>query len=63
MDHTLTINGKSVTVNISCQHPRMRGNNCPTGSGNCGSCQYCKAELPAPAFLALWEQYQSVAAQ
>lgn len=45
MTHYQDVNGRRIKFDCGCFHPGIEGNTCPTGSGDCESCEYGKAEL------------------
>lgn len=53
--HQITINNKKITVDFQCNHPKIKNNTCPTGSGDCAHCDHCIATMSAPDFFILKE--------
>lgn len=40
MIHEIVIAGRPVQISIECNHPDIESQ-CPTGYGDCGSCEHC----------------------
>lgn len=54
MTHYLEIGKEPVQVDFTCQHPDIKNNICPTGTGDCKNCQHCAASMTAKDFFAIW---------
>ena len=49
----VNIDGNTIAVDASCNHPEERDNTCPTRKGNCEDCRYCIATMTYADYLKL----------
>lgn len=60
MNNFVMIDGKRVEFAARCGNPGIRDNVCPTGYGDCSTCEFCEVKLKGIDILPiLWSLSQS----
>lgn len=60
MTHNWKVNNIKFCASVTCTHPDLRDNTCPTRFGKCAECTYCKISIEAPKFFSVLDSLRAL---